>query len=96
MAMALGMWISFMFLARWVPDYWRRRAVGYGLITDITVHVILQSLFGGDAQGRVGMLLAGVLINVTMHWYRRWAGYEKLTMDGWQRFTGKGELLNTN
>lgn len=90
----LVMWISFMFLMSWVPAQWKRRIVGYGFISDISVHVVLQTLFGGDAAGRVSMLFAGVLINASMHLYRRMAGYEKLTMDGWQQFTSKGTPLN--
>lgn len=89
MSMAIAMYIAFMLLSLWLPAEWKRRAVGYGLLTDILTHVLLQTLFGGDAQGRVGMLLAGVLINITMHAYRRMYGYEKLTTRGWQRYAGR-------
>lgn len=89
MSMAIAMYIAFLLLTAWIPAEWKRRGVGYGLLADIAVHVILQTLFGGDAQGRVGMLLAGVLINVTMHAYRRYYGYEKLTLNGWQRYAGR-------
>lgn len=90
----LVMWVSFVFLMSWVPAHWKRRIVGYGFISDISVHVVLQTLFGGDAAGRVSMLFAGVLINASMHLYRRVAGYEKLTMDGWQQFSSNGTPLN--
>ena len=86
MGMALGMWISFIFLTSWIPAHWKRRAVGAGLITDISMHVLLQTLFGGDAAGRAAMLFAGILINVTMHIYKRFCGYEKLTTAGWVRY----------
>lgn len=92
MGVALAMYIAFLLLCRWVPSHWKRRCVGYGLVTDISVHVVLQMMFGGDADGRVGLLLAGVLINITMHGYRSLFGYEKLTMDGWQRYDSKGKL----
>ena len=86
MGMAVGMWIAFLFLVSWVPAHWKRRAVGLGLITDISMHIVLQTLFGGDAAGRAGMLFAGILINVTMHLYKRFRGYEKLTLSGWVRY----------
>lgn len=73
---ALTMYIAVMLLASWIPAQWKRRLVGMGLFTDIAVHVILQSMFGGDAAGRAGLLLAGVMINGTMHLYRKMAGYE--------------------
>lgn len=93
MSMAIAMYIAFLFLATWLPAEWKRRAVGYGLLTDISVHVVLQGLFGGDAAGRVGLLLAGVMINATLHLYRRVAGWEKLTFDGWVRYDGKGVVI---
>lgn len=87
--MAIAMFIAFLLLSQWVPPCWKRRCVGYGLITDISVHVILQMMFGHDADGRAGLLMAGVFINITMHIYRWLFGYEKLTLDGWERFPGK-------
>lgn len=93
MAMAITMYIAFIFLMTWVPAKWKRRVVGYGLLADISVHVVLQTMFGGDAEGRAGLLLAGVLINATMHLYRKVGGYEKLTWEGWVRFDGKGKPI---
>ena len=94
MSIAIAMYIAFLFLATWVPAHWKRRAVGYGLMTDISVHVALQTMFGGDAAGRVGLLLAGVMINATLHIYRRIAGWEKLSFDGWVRYDGKGTVTS--
>jgi hypothetical protein len=88
MGTALAMYIAFLFLATWLSAKVKRRVVGYGLAADITVHVVLQTMFGGDANGRAGLLLAGVLINATMHLYRWLYGYEKLTTKGWQRIAG--------
>lgn len=78
MSTAITMYIAVLLLTSWLPAHWKRRIVGMGLISDISVHVILQSMFGGDANGRAGLLLAGVLINVTMHAYRGFAGYETI------------------
>lgn len=77
---------SFLILWAWVPAQWRRRIVGYGFFADISVHVILQSLFGGDGEGRIGMLFGGVLINMFLHGYRRFRGYELLSTSGWVRY----------
>lgn len=88
MGTAIAMYIAWLLLVTWIPAQFKRRAVGYGFLADITVHVILQTMFGGDANGRAGLLLAGVLINLTMHLYRWLHGYEKLTWNGWKRFAG--------
>ena len=89
MGTAITMFIAFLLLTTWLPPHWKRRAVGYGLAADITVHFVLQSMFGGDANGRVGLLLAGVLINFSMHAYRRFYGYELLSTKGWVRYPGQ-------
>ncbi|HRP74558.1 MAG TPA: hypothetical protein PKZ27_03125 [Rhodocyclaceae bacterium] len=83
MGTALAMYLSFLFLSSWLSPTIKRRAVGLGLVTDITVHVVLQTMFGGDANGRAGLLLAGIMINLTMHAYRWWYGYETLGWRGW-------------
>lgn len=89
MGNGLAMWLAFIMLVSWVPMHWKRRIVGYGLIADITVHVVLQALFGGDAGGRVAMLFAGLLINATMHAFRYGFGYEMLSVKGWRRYKGR-------
>ena len=90
---ALAMWVAMLFFSSWLSPATKRRIVGMGLMADIAVHTVLQSMFGGDANGRAGLLLAGVLINITMHMYRKHAGYEKLGMDGWTRFDGNHKVL---
>lgn len=84
----LVMFVSLLFLASWIPAHWKRRAVGAGLLSDIAIHIILQSLFGADADGRIAMLFAGVLFNGSMHLYRKLYGFEKLTAGGWVRYPG--------
>lgn len=89
MTIAIAMYVATMFLSSWFSAQTRRRVVGYGLISDISVHIILQSMFGGDANGRAGLLLAGVMINITMHAYRRLRGYERYVLGrGWVRYAG--------
>ena len=94
MGNGIAMWIAFCFLVSWIPMQWKLRIVGYGFVTDVTVHVVLQTLFGGDAGGRVAMLFAGILINLTMHAFRWGFGYEKLTVKGWVRFAGRWTKLS--
>lgn len=79
MFLALAMFIAFLFLTSWVSPKVKRKAVGLGLFTDITCHIVLQSLFAGTGEERVGMLLAGILINMSMHVYKHFYGYETLT-----------------
>lgn len=88
MGTAICMWISLMFFASWVSPSIKRKIVGMGLITDITVHVVLQTMFGGDAAGRAGLLLAGVMINITMHAYRKMYGYDTPSLNGWVYHAG--------
>ena len=92
MGMGIAMYVSAMFFATWLSPKAKRRIVGQGLATDIAVHLVLQSVFGHDAAGRVGMLLAGLMVNVTMHGYRKVYGYEKFVLTGpdkgWQRYAG--------
>ncbi len=92
-SMALAMWISVLFFSSWLSPSTKRKIVGMGLLADITVHFVLQTMFGGDAEGRAGLLLAGVLVNLTMHLYRRWAGWEKLTWSGWEHYSPQGKLI---
>lgn len=94
LSIALAMWISVLFFASWLSPATKRRIVGMGLFADITVHAVLQGMFGGDADGRAGLLLAGVMINMTMHAYRRYMGWESLTMDGWVHYSPKGEVIS--
>lgn len=89
MSTAITMYIAVLFLTSWIPAKWKRRIVGAGFVADICVHALLQSMFGGDANGRAGLLLAGVLINLTMHAYRYLCGYERLTKAGWERIAGR-------
>lgn len=84
----LVMYISLLFLASWIDAKWKRRLVGFGLLTDVSIHVCLQYLFGGDGDGRIAMLFAGVLMNATMHLYKRLYGYERIEKGQWVRYPG--------
>lgn len=86
MFMGISMWIAVMFLASWLSPKTKRKLVGMGLVTDIAVHALLQSMFAGTGEERVGMLLAGILINLTMHTYKKLYGWETL---GGKRYAGR-------
>ena len=88
MFMGIAMWISICFIATWLSPQTRRRIVGFGLLADIATHAILQTLFSGTGEERVGMLFGGILVNLTMHTYRWLQGYEKLGWNGWVRYAG--------
>lgn len=94
LSIAIAMWISVLFFASWLSPATKRRIVGMGLFADITVHAVLQGMFGGDADGRAGLLLAGVMINMTMHAYRRYLGWETFSFDGWIRYNGAGQIIS--
>lgn len=86
MFMGISMFIAVMFLASWLSPKTKRKLVGMGLFTDIAVHTLLQSLFAGTGEERVGMLIAGILINLTMHTYKKLYGWE--TLSG-KRYAGR-------
>lgn len=86
MFMGISMFIAVMFLASWLSPKTKRKLVGMGLFTDIAVHALLQSLFAGTGEERVGMLIAGILINLTMHTYKKLYGWE--TLSG-KRYAGR-------
>lgn len=96
LTIAFAMWVSVLFFSSWLKPSTKRKVVGMGLLADITVHVVLQGMFGGDAAGRAGLLLAGVMINATMHAYRKRYGWEKLSFDGWLRYDNRGTVINTH
>lgn len=85
MFMGISMFIAVMFLASWLSPKTKRKLVGMGLVTDITVHALLQSMFAGTGEERVGMLIAGIFINISMHTYKKLYGYETL---GGVRYAG--------
>ena len=78
MLIPFGMWITVVFLATWLPSSVIRKAIGLGAVTDITIHLVLQFFFGGTGAERVGLLIAGVMLNVTMHLYKYLFGWETI------------------
>lgn len=86
---AFAMYLMLLFACSWLSPAMRRRLAGMGLFTDISLHAGLQFMFGGDADGRVAMLFAGLMFNLTMHAYRWYAGY---TTFGGKRVLGVRDI----
>lgn len=85
MFIGFGMWITLCFLCTWIPPSLMRKIIGFGFVTDITVHLVLQFMFGGTGEERVGILMGGVLFNISMHFYKYMLGYERFG----KRYPGK-------
>lgn len=73
----IAVFIALLMLFFWLPIEGRHAVVRAGAITDITVHIILQGLLGGDSYGRLSMLFGGVMFNLFLHLYRKLRVKEK-------------------
>lgn len=79
----------FMFLAvaaffSYLKPVTRRRIVGYGLLVDIAVWILFLTVFGGTGAERLAGVAASLGVTAWIHTYRWWAGYERLTLNGWE------------
>ena len=72
----------------WCGRTWRKRLVGMGLVTDIGIHVILQIMLGGANDGRLAVLLGGVMFNLTLMFYRKTRGYSTRIDGEWVEHNG--------
>jgi hypothetical protein len=84
----LAVWVALSIMFSWLGPKWRKRVVGMGLLTDISVHVILQTLLGGANDGRMAMLFGGVMFNLTLMLYRKLRGYSTLSNGEWIEHPG--------
>jgi membrane-associated protease RseP (regulator of RpoE activity) len=78
---AVFIMLSMMFM--WCGSKWRKRLVGFGLLTDITIHVLLQAFLGGDGEGRLAVLFGGVMFNLALMFYRKVRGYSSFEDGQW-------------
>lgn len=67
----------------WCGKQWRQRLVGFGLLTDIMVHVLCQALLGGANEGRLAVLFGCVMFNLSLMTYRKIWGYQIYTDGEW-------------
>ena len=72
----------------WCGTKWRKRLVGFGLLTDISVHILLQAFLGGDGEGRLAVLFGGVMFNFYLMFYRKLFGYSQFANGEWRMFPG--------
>ena len=69
----IAVYIALLMLFLWLPREGRQAVARAGFFTDITVHIILQVMLGGDGFGRMSMLFGGVAFNLTLMGYRKFA-----------------------
>jgi hypothetical protein len=67
----IAVYIALVMLFLWLPKEMRVALARFGFFTDISVHLILQGLLGGDGYGRMSMLFGGVMFNLTLMFYRK-------------------------
>jgi hypothetical protein len=72
----------------WCGKQWRLRLVGFGLLTDIMVHVVCQALLGGANEGRLAVLFGCVMFNLSLMSYRKIWGYQSYEDGEWVRHYG--------
>lgn len=67
----IAVYVALLMLFLWLPKHIRVLVASFGFFTDITVHLVLQGLLGGDGYGRMSMLFGGVMFNLTLMLYRK-------------------------
>lgn len=72
----------------WFGSKWRKRLAGFGLLTDISIHILLQAFLGGDGEGRLAVLFGGVMFNLALMTYRKFRGYSTFTNGRWINHPG--------
>ena len=66
-----------------------RRAMGYAMWIDIVMHgTIMWMFFGTSTLGLIQAEAAGILFSLSFRLYRWLFGYERLTWNGWVRYSG--------
>ena len=71
----IAVFVMLMMLFMWLGKKWRQRLVGFGFLTDISVHVLCQFLLGGANEGRLAVLFGCVMFNLFLMTYRKLWGY---------------------
>jgi hypothetical protein len=61
-----------------------RKFLGYGLLLDALVTAFLVVKLGDSVTGTTAAVVGGTLIAIYTLLARRFLGYEKLTLRGWQ------------
>lgn len=87
---ALISFVSLWLLSKHLKPRGMRRLVGYAGWVDLVMHGSILWLFlGTSTLGLLQAEAAGIMVSLYLRWYRHYQGFERLTMDGWQRYAGK-------
>lgn len=83
---AVFVMLTMMFM--WAGTKWRQRMAGFGLLTDISIHLICQLLLGGANEGRLAVLFGCVMFNLFLMSYRKCWGYSSFDDGEWVQHNG--------
>ena len=84
----IAVFVMLIMLFMWAGTKWRKRLVGFGFLTDISVHILLQAFLGGDGEGRLAVLFGGVMFDLFLMFYRKVWGYSSFTNGEWTMHRG--------
>lgn len=92
----IAVFVMLLMLFMWAGKQWRQRLVGFGFLTDISVHIIAQLLLGGANEGRLAVLFGCVMFNLHMMTYRKLWGYQSYGEEGWEFKRGLFNFRRSN
>lgn len=78
----LTMFLAVILLITHIDRKTMRRIVGYALLVDIGVLVLMLNIFGGTGEERLGALAMTLGITAALHAYRWAYGHAKLQRKG--------------
>lgn len=84
----LSVFTGLLLLFMWLGPSLRRKVAGLGGFTDVGIHIVLQVMLGGAAEGRMAMLFGGVMFNIALLVYRKLRGYHTIVNGEWVPHSG--------
>jgi hypothetical protein len=84
----IAVFVMLLMLFMWLGRNWRQRLVGFGFITDLSVHVLCQFLLGGANEGRLAVLFGCVMFNLFLMSYRKLWGWQAFENGEWTLHRG--------
>jgi len=93
----IAVFVMLTMLFMWCGKKWRQRLAGFGFLTDISVHIIAQTVLGGANEGRLAVLFGCVMFNLSLMSYRKLWGYVDGDgfHKGWLNFRSTNGTLET-
>lgn len=96
LAEALVSFMAFYLLLSHISSKAMRRLVGYKGYVDLVLHTsVIYMFLGTSTDGLIQAEAAAILFSVTLRGYAYFAGYERLTLRGWQRYAGRFRHAST-